>query len=158
PDVDLRINLRGVRRAVAEDLADLVQRRPRTEHPGRQGMPEEVRPREVGSQYGYPRRTTNERAEGTGVGQTPVRRPGSDEDAPRRAGRAMVAQVAGQGFADIGREWETVVRAPLAPHLQHAGPPVDVLEFQGDHFAGPQSQAGQQENDGLITAGDGGVP
>jgi hypothetical protein len=114
--------------------------------------------REVGLQSGSPQRTTSDRAEGTGVGQTPVRRPGSDEDTPCRAGRAMVAQVAGQGFADIGRERETVVRAPLAPHLQHAGPPVDVLEFQGDHFAGPQSQSGQQENDGMITAGDGVIP
>ena len=92
------------------------------------------------------------------MGETPVRRLGSDEEAPCRAGRAMVAQVAGQGFADIGRERETVVRASLAPHLQHAGPPVDVIEFQGDHFAGPQPQAGQQEDDGMITAGDGGVP
>jgi hypothetical protein len=46
----------------------------------------------------------------------------------------------------------------LAPHLQHAGPPIDVIEFQGDHLARPQSQAGQQENDGVITTGDGGVP
>ena len=70
----------------------------------------------------------------------------------------MVAQVVGQGLADIGRERERVVRAALPPHLQHAGPPVDIIEFQGDHLAGPQSQAGQQENDGVITAGDGRVP
>jgi hypothetical protein len=34
----------------------------------------------------------------------------------------------------------------------------EIIEFQGDHFAGPQSQAGQQANDGAITAGDGRVP
>jgi hypothetical protein len=70
----------------------------------------------------------------------------------------MLAQVASHGFADIGRQRETVVRVSFPPHLEHAGPPVDIIEFQGDHFAGPQSQAGQQENDGKITAGDGGVP
>ena len=42
----------------------------------------------------------------------------------------MVAQVVGQGFADLGRERERVVRAALPPHLQHAGPPVDIIESQ----------------------------
>ena len=70
----------------------------------------------------------------------------------------MVAQVAGQGFADVGRQRQAVVMASLAPHLQLAGPPIDVIEFQGDHLARPQPQAGQQENDGAITAGDGAVP
>jgi hypothetical protein len=70
----------------------------------------------------------------------------------------MVAQVAGQGLPDIGRERETVVRASLPPHLQHTSSPVDIIEFQGDYFAGSQPQAGQQEDDGIITARDGGVP
>ena len=48
-DIDLRVDRRGLRRAVAEDLADLVQGRPGPEHPGRQGVPQDVRPLEVGS-------------------------------------------------------------------------------------------------------------
>ena len=51
-----------------------------------------------------------------------------------------------------------VVLASLAPHLQLAGPPIDVIEFQGDHLARPQPQAGQQEEDGAIAAGGGAVP
>ena len=70
----------------------------------------------------------------------------------------MVPEVAGQGFADVGRQRQAVVLASLAPHLQLAGPPIDVIEFQGDHLARPQPQAGQQEDDGAITAGGGAVP
>ena len=70
----------------------------------------------------------------------------------------MVAQVAGRGLADVNGERQVVVMVPLAPYLQLAGSPVDVIEFQGDHFARPQPQASQQENNGVVTAGDDGVP
>ena len=70
----------------------------------------------------------------------------------------MVPEVGGQGFADVGGQRQAVVLASLAPHLQLAGPPIDVIEFQGDDLARPQPQAGQQEDDGAIAAGGGVVP
>ena len=62
----------------------------------------------------------------------------------------MVAEVDGHGFADISGKRKTIVIAALAPHHQHASPPIDVIELQGDDFAGSQAQAGQQKNDGVI--------
>ncbi len=70
----------------------------------------------------------------------------------------MVAQVAGHGFADIGREGKLVVIAALATHLEHRDPPVDIIQFQADHLACSQSKAGQQKNDGEVASGGGSVP
>ena len=70
----------------------------------------------------------------------------------------MVPEVGGQGLADVGGQRKAGVLASLAPHLQLAGPPIDVIEFQGENLARPQPQAGQKEEDGAITAGGAVVP
>ena len=90
---------------------------------------QDVRPMEAVPQPGPVHGAAYDRTDGAGVGKPPMRRLGPDEHAPRRAGRALVAQVGGQGFADIGRKGKLVVVAALATHLQHAGPPVEVIEF-----------------------------
>jgi hypothetical protein len=64
----------------------------------------------------------------------------------------MVPEVGGQGFADVGGQRQAGVLASLAPHLQLAGPPIDVIELQGEDLARPQPQAGQKEEDGAIAA------
>ena len=94
----------------------------------------------------------NNRTDGAGAWANPDAGLGSDEQTPCRAGRAMVAEVDGHGFADISGKGKTVVIAALAPHRQHADPPIDVIEFQREDLARPQPQAGQKEDDGAIAA------
>ena len=43
--------------------------------------------------------------------------------------------------------------ASLAPHLQLADSPIDIIKFQGDHLTRPQSQAGEQEEGSAIAEG-----
>ena len=87
------------------------------------------------------------------MGEPPVRRLGQNEKTARRAVRAMVAEVVGYGEADVSRQWKAIVLASLALHLQLADSPIDIIQFQGDHFARPQPQAGEQEEDSAITRG-----
>src|SRR5262245_7005369 len=70
----------------------------------------------------------------------------------------MVPEVDGQGFADVGGQRQAGVPASLAPHLQLAGSPIDVIELQGEDLARPQPQAGQEEEEGAIAAGGAAVP
>ncbi len=46
-----------------------------------------------------------------------------------------------------------MVLASLAPHLQLADSPIDIIKFQGDHLTCSQSQSGEQEEDSAIAEG-----
>jgi hypothetical protein len=62
---------------MAENLADLIQGRPGTEHPGRQGVPQDVRPLEGRTvQSCALDGAADNRAEGSGMGEPSVRRLG----------------------------------------------------------------------------------
>ena len=91
------------------------------------------------------------------MGKLPVRRFGQNEKTARRAVRAMVPDVVGYGQADVNRQRKAIVLASLAPHLQLADSPIDIIKFQGDHLTRPQPQAGQQEENSAIAEGGGAV-
>jgi hypothetical protein len=63
-------------------------------------------------------------------------------------------QVGGKCFADVRRERKEVVITPLSTHCEHPGPPIDIVEFQGDHFACAEPQAGQKQYHCTIAATD----
>jgi hypothetical protein len=84
-------------RTVAEDLADLVKRRPGSEHSGCKGVSQDVRPLEGRVQPNPIDRSADNRSEGSGVGELPVGRLGENEKTARRAVRAMVPDVVGYG-------------------------------------------------------------
>src|SRR5271166_3306023 len=97
------------------------------------------------------------RTDGTRVSKTTMRRLVPDEHAPCRARRTMLAQVGSHCFADISGKRKSVVIASLPMYCQHAGSPVDIVEFQGDDFAGSQPQPGQEKKDRAITTSNGRV-
>jgi hypothetical protein len=92
------------------------------------------------------------------MGKAAMRRFAANENTSCRAARASFVEVNSDGFADIRRKWKAVMIASLAAHRKHAGPPIDVVEFQGNDFARSQPKAGQQQNNGAITARDGSIP
>ena len=105
-------------------------------------------PFEVWLQSGSVQCAGHNRADGTGVAKTSVRRPTADENVACHAvSWAMLVQVDRDGFSHIGRKRKAVVKASLASDRQHTGPPVDVIKFQGDDFTCSQSQAGQEKNE-----------
>jgi len=114
-------------------------------------------PHESGPEPGSLQGPADNRADGTGVGKTTVRRLVPNEQSPCRASRTILAKIGSNGFADIGGKGQAVVIASLPMHGQHASSPVDIVEFQGDDFAGSESQPGQDKKDRVITTGDGRV-
>ncbi len=44
-----------------------------------------------------------------------------------------------------------VTLVALAPHEDFSGAPGNVPQFQSDHFARPQAEAGKEEQDGVIS-------
>jgi hypothetical protein len=62
-----------------------------------------------------------------------------------------LSQVGSDRFSHIGRKRKPVVITSLATYREYTGPPVDIVEFQGDYFACSQPQAGQEKHDCVIT-------
>jgi hypothetical protein len=44
------------------------------------------------------------------------------------------------------------VKQPLASNEDFAGPPVDVVEPESDHFPGAKTKTGKQKKDGIVAA------
>jgi hypothetical protein len=68
-----------------------------------------------------------------------VRRALGDKQGSRH-GHAIVLDIGGQRFADVGRDRHTIVSLPLAPHEKLTRPPVDVIELDSDHLRRAQSE------------------
>ncbi len=74
----------------------------------------------------------------------------SDEDLPRGAARASLAQVLRQCFADVVWKREAVNAGMSIANLELAGLPVDVLQLQSYHLAGPKAEPRKQEDDRVV--------
>jgi hypothetical protein len=71
-----------------------------------------------------------------------MRRPIPDENAPCGAGRAILPEIGSDCLPNIGRKREIIAITSLSTDQKQTGPPIDIVEFQGDHFARAKSQAG----------------
>ena len=64
-------------------------------------------------------------------------------------GRPLL-QIGGDRLADVARQREAVLVTSLAMDHDLAGPPVDVLQAEAGDLAGPQPEAEQDEQDGVV--------
>ena len=139
---------------VAEHLADLGQGRPTAQHVDRERMPQPMRPhRALTCPLAAAGHGVADRARADG---THRRQPGQEHRAGLRP-RAPVPEIRGNRFADIARQRQASLAAALAAHPQQARPPVKIAEFQAGHLARAQTEAGQQQQDRMITQ-SGGLP
>jgi hypothetical protein len=121
-------------------------------------MSQEMGPLEVRVESGPPQGAANNRADGTGIAKTAMRCLVPDENAACCAARPILPQVGRDRFSDITRKRKAIVVTSLATHRKHSGPPIDIVEFQGDDLTCTQPQAGQEQKDCVITAADRGAP
>jgi hypothetical protein len=74
--------------------------------------------------------------------------------ANRTAGPVM-AQIGGNGFSHLDRQGHEDGLTALAPNGYLALLPIDVLQVQSDHLAGPEPQPCKQKEDRVVPPGDG---
>ena len=133
---------------MAEDLGDLRERDPGAGHLASQRVAEPVRPDD---RHSRPRAGAAHDARDPIGSEWPDRRNSSQEHLTvHSALRAAPAQVGDDRLADVVRQREAVLVAALAPDHDLAGSPVDVLQAQAGDLAGPQSEAEQGEQDGVV--------
>jgi hypothetical protein len=75
----------------------------------------------------------------------------AQEHAIARAGRRAARQVGGDRIPDVLRKRQTRLVARLARDPRRARLPLDVVEAELRHVAGPQPQARQEQDDRAIT-------
>ncbi len=136
---------------MAQDLADVLQRGPVAEHPGGEGMAQQVGPLEGRVQLGSCQRTVHEVPDGRGGRESPMRRIQADEDPPgRTAGGPTVAQVVRHGLSDLAGQRQGLASLSLAEHAHGSRMPVEIVERERCRFAAAQPQPGEQQEDGVV--------
>jgi hypothetical protein len=63
-------------------------------------------------------------------------------------------QVGGQGIAHLLGEGKTIVLLSFSPDRNLPCSPVNVVEFHRHHFAGPEAEPGQQQEDRVVPPSD----
>ena len=86
-------------------------------------------------QAGSPQGVPDDGTDSAGTGKTTMGCPVADKNTPRCARRATLSQIGGDRLSDVVRERKLVTITSLATHREYASPPIDIIEFQGEHFA-----------------------
>jgi hypothetical protein len=84
--------------------------------------------------------------------QTNVRRPGSEEDPPRRTDATVFTKVQSESFANVREERQMVHHSAFAADDDLASPPANVVEFERDDFPRSQTESSKQEQDRVVPA------
>src|SRR5208282_1101328 len=87
---------------------------------------------------------------GTSPPKSAMRRVIADEHAPAVATRSVPMQITCNGFCNIRRERQLRPSSTLAAHGDSCFFPINVLEFQPDNLACPQTKPGQKQQDGVV--------
>jgi len=66
-----------------------------------------------------------------------------------------VAQIGGEGLSHVDRQGQESGLATLAANGYQALLPIDVLQVQSDHLAGPEPQPGKQQQNRVVPSADG---
>src|SRR5713226_2616588 len=138
---------------MAQHLRDLGDGRAVPDHAGGQAVSEQVRhaPR-PGAHARARERETNNVIDRAGARQSNAWRDHAQKDAPRQTGPTVLTKIARDGLPDVSEEWHMIDSWPLAADDDLAGAPAKVPELERHDFARAQTQAGEQEQDGHITA------
>src|SRR6516225_1383601 len=74
-------------------------------------------------------------------------------DEQRARGRdPVMPDIVCQSLANVRRYRHSVMPLPLAAYDQLTGPPVDIIELDGDHLRRAQTKAREQEDHGIVAA------
>lgn len=139
---------------MAEDLPDLGHGRSPAEHTCGEGMTKQMRSFNWWVEAGAIQGSANDGADCARMVETTVGCSHSHKDPPRGTLGAIIAQVRCQGFSDILREREAILKHTLTSYCELANSPVDIVQFQSDYFPGPQSEACEEKKNRVIPSPD----
>jgi len=155
-DIHLRVNPRRVVALVPQQLTDLRQGRAGPEKSGGKAVPEDMGPLACEA----PDASTLE----SGLGDHRDRASGCKADAgsdrtqkqpAARRFRATIAQVGGDGSADVWRDRHPYSLPALGANAHLAGSPIDIIQCKGRDLVGAQAELGQHHKNGVVPPPDG---
>src|SRR5882762_8125052 len=94
----------------------------------------------------------NDRSNATGPSKTADGGFDAQKYAPTGALRPSTLQIPGDRLANFRRQRQFATLAALAADTQLSRVPVNIIELKRRHFTGTQTQAREQEQDGVIAA------
>src|SRR3972149_6432777 len=127
------------------------------DHPGRQAVAKQVGGvptprRDAGTAESQP----DDVVAGTRPREADPRRDEAPERASGRGGAPVVAQILGHRPAHIGEKRKMVHPRSLAANNKLARTPPQIIKLERDHLARTHAQAGEQQENGVVTATPGG--
>jgi len=121
------------------------------EHLGGQGVSEQMGTGAGRLHAGSLERASNKGGDSDGVGEPLDWGSQANENASAGAGRTSLFQVKGQCLTDVMGQREFGSTGPFPLNGEFRRIPIDIVQCEGDDFASPNAEPGQQEQDGVIT-------
>jgi hypothetical protein len=148
--MDFGIKGRGIETPMPQQLTDLLQRSSLMEHLGGQGVSEQMGTGAGRLHAGSFERAGDKGGDSDGVGESLEWGSQANENASAGAGRTSLFQVTGQCFTDVMGQREFGSAGPFPLNGEFCCIPIDIVQCEGDDFASPNAEPGQQEQDGVI--------
>jgi hypothetical protein len=119
---------------------------------GRAGMAEELGPLQRGIEPSPREGATHDRPDPLAIGAPADRSSHPEKDLSRRAQGTPGAEGGNSRGANLMRQREAIRAGALPPDVELSGVPIQILEGQGHHCAGPPTEPSSQEQHRLLAS------
>jgi hypothetical protein len=135
---------------MAEQFADLVEGGVLPEQVGGQRVTEQMRSLPSRIDPSIDQRPPHDAGDGGGVCETTQGSSMAKEDSATGTAWASEAQIACDGFADVGWQRHLGQASTFAMDGDPTIVPIDIVQLQRYNLAGPQTHAGEQQENGVV--------
>ena len=143
---------------MAEQFADLVEGNFLPEQVRGQRMAEQMRSLANRIDASVYQRPSHDAGDGDGVCKTTHRSAMAKKNSATGRPWAAEAQIAGDGFADVAWQRHLGHTSTFAMDGDPAVVPIDIIQSQRNDLAGSQTQAGEQQENGVVPLSPRGFP
>jgi hypothetical protein len=143
---------------MAEQFADLVEGYVLPEQVGSQRVTEQMRSLPSRIDASIYQRPSHDAGDGDGVCKTTHGSSMSKENSATGTAWASEAQIVCDGFADVGWQRHLGQASTFAMDGDPTIVPIDIVQFQRNNLAGPQTHAGEQQENGVVPLSSWGFP
>ena len=143
---------------MAEQFPDLVEGNVLPEQVGGQRVTKQMRSLPSRIDASIDQRPPHDAGDGDGVCKTTQGGSMAKETSATGTAGASEAQIACDGFADVGWQRHLGQASTFAMDGDPTIVPIDIVQFQGNDLAGPQTHAGEQQENGVVPLSPCGFP
>ena len=143
---------------MAEQFADLVEGNVLPEQVGGQRVTEQMRSLPSRIDASIDQRPPHDAGDGDGVCKTTQGSSMAKENSATGTAWASEAQIACDGFADVAWQRHLDRASTFAMDGDPTVVPIDIIQFQRNNLAGSQTQAGEQQENGVVPLSPWGFP